>query len=89
MDAVCVSGEVTFDDAALHAVVADMGGTSSLADSSEGIAFLKAEFAKRYLGYLARGETFEYPAVLTWRSAAGARYKARARRTTWPTDSDW
>lgn len=56
---------VVFDDAAIHAVIQDMGGWTGFVqcDLNEW-PFRQNEFVKRYRGYLERGDAGAYPAKL-------------------------
>lgn len=56
---------VVFDDALIHAVIADMGGWTLLgAKTDEEWPFVAREFENRYRGYRLRGGVPAYPPVL-------------------------
>lgn len=58
--------DVAFDDALIHRVINDMGGWIALGAKTETEwPFTAREFENRYRGYKSRGETPEYPPVLT------------------------
>jgi len=57
--------DVVFDDAAIHAAVADMGGWQKMCRSSmDELSYLQHRFCESYRAYSGRGE-FDYPKVLT------------------------
>lgn len=57
---------VAFDDPAIHAAVADMGGWPALCRSLEGeaIQFQQVRFCKTHRAYVTRTDGYQYPAVL-------------------------
>lgn len=57
--------DVVFDDALIHAVVADMGGWIRMGERREDEwDFVRNEFVNRYRGYALRGESPQYPPML-------------------------
>jgi hypothetical protein len=61
-----------FDDPVLHRVVGDMGGSLRRMTAFEEPQ-LRREFERRYIGYLERGEDFEYPRSLMGAAAESPR----------------
>lgn len=62
---------VVFDDAVIHAVIADIGGWIGFGTKTmDEWPFKQNDFVKRYRGYIERGEVGEYPAKLCGRHDA-------------------
>lgn len=58
--------DVVFDDALIHRVIADLGGWVWLGNQTDKEwPFIARDFQSRYQGYRMRGETPQYPHVLT------------------------
>lgn len=66
-DAMCSVGaysDVVFDDPAIHAAIADLGGWQKMCRSSmDELSYLQHRFSESYRAYAGRGE-FDYPKVL-------------------------
>lgn len=76
--------DVVFDDAAIHAAVADMGGWQKMCRSSmEELSYLQHRFSESYRAYSGRGE-FDYPKVLTGDRSPDELYHKRGLKSPKP-----
>lgn len=64
MSSVGAYSDVVFDDPAIHAAIADMGGWQKMCRSNmDDLSYLQHRFCESYRAYIGRGE-FDYPKVL-------------------------
>lgn len=87
-DAMCSVGaytDVVFDDPAIHAAVADLGGWQKMCRSDmDQLSYLQHRFCESYRAYANRGQ-FDYPKVLTGDRSPDELYAKRGLQPPKPT----
>lgn len=86
-DSLCTVGayqDVVFDDAAIHAAIADCGGWVKMCRSdNKDLSYLQHRFTQSYQAYVNRGD-FEYPKILIGDRAADNLFAKRGLKPPKP-----